>query len=257
MLLRKLILVGWSVAAGCVGAGCVGDGEINPAVSGQIVGADERPLGPGLTIFERGPVHEGQYETGSVIGEDGKFVVDLPVGGKWGIHIFHDDYFYMPAEVTLEENEQVILTSVFVLWGYWMEVTGQPSWPDQPTDATKIALLIDDDPSDNPVISDIQFTYTGTELSPGQEVMDISMNVFDPDEDMSRMALVFDPSTGGGFAMNPPSPPDANGNYPNGVYTLSVIINENHVPGESEWKFVASDNVCNNSPILTLTMPPR
>jgi hypothetical protein len=30
-----------------------------------------------------------------------------------------------------------------------------------------------------------------------------------------------------------------------------------HQPGSSVWYFVVSDNLCNNSPILTLTMPPR
>lgn len=238
--------------------GCVGSGDIGPAVSGQIVGADERPLGPGLVMFERGRVHEGKYELGGLIDDNGQFTVELSAAGIWGIHLFHSDYYYTPLEVTLQENQRVVLTSVFVVWGYWMEVTGQPSWPDQPADSTKIGLLLDDNALDNPIIHDIRFTYTGIELEPGHEVMDIEMDVSDPDNDLSRMVLAYDPTSGAGYALNPPPPgPDENGNYPDGTYKLSVTLDDRHIPGESVWHFVVSDNVCNNSPILTLTMPPR
>jgi len=231
--------------------GCVGSGEVTASVSGQIVGGDERPLGPGLVLVERGPVHAGAYETGALIYENGKFNVQLSSGGTFGIHIFHDEYSYLPAEITIDDHQQVIMTSLMVAWGVWMDLTGLPTWPDQPTDATLIRMPWDDIKEDNPIFEDISIGYGAGDL------IEITADVTDPQNDLSRMVLAYDEATGGGYAMNPPSAPDEQGNYPNGRYTLKAFIDERHEPGESKWYFVVSDNLCNNTPIVTLTLPPR
>ena len=229
--------------------GCVGSGDVQTRVSGQIVGEDGNPLGPGLIMVERGPVHAGAYETGGLIDTTGRFSVDLDGGDTYGLHLFHSTYQYLPLEIAVEDSQQVALTSMMVAWGVWMDLTGQPTWPDQPSDATLIRMPVDEEKADNPVIDDIQFKWTSSEM------IEITAKVHDPDHDLSRMVLAYDPATHSGYALNPPSPPDASGNYPDGTYTLKVFVDERHVPGKSKWHFIVSDNMCNNPPIVIKTMP--
>ena len=230
-------------------SGCVGDGEVPTQLSGLIVGTDERPLGPGLVLMEKGPVHAGAYQLGSLIDAKGRFVLEMPSGGTWGIHLFHDDYNYLPLEITIEDHQQVTLTSLDVAVEVWLDLTGKPAWPDQPTDETLVRLPTDDDEADNPVLEDVRMRWEG-------EMLEITADVHDPSHDLSRMILAYDPTTGGGYALNPPSPADDKGNYPEGTYSMKVFRDERHVPGESVWYFVVSDNLCNNTPILTRTIPP-
>ncbi len=238
------------MASTCLIAACVGSGELPATLSGQIVGGDDRPLGPGLVLIERGKVHAGAYEGGTLIDAQGKFSLPLPGGGTWGIHLFHSDYSYVPIELTIDPHQQVVLTNMMASWGVWLDLTGQPTWPDQPDDTRLLRMPVDDNKADNPVLSDIEMTY------PSKTLMQITAQAFDPDGDLSRMVLVHDTATGAGYALNPPSPPDAKGNYPNGKYSLKIFIDPRHVPGKSLWYFVVSDNMCNNTPIMPVAMPP-
>jgi hypothetical protein len=231
--------------------GCVGNGELEAQLSGQVVGDDDRPLGPGLVMVERGKVHAGAYEGGALIANTGKFEVPLPGGGTWGVHLFNDNYSYLPVEVTIDPHQQVALTNMMVNWGVWMDLTGQPRWPDQPDDARLVRLPVDDNKADNPVIQNIQMKYL-----PGG-LFQITADVSDPTHDLSRMILAFDEATGGGYAMNPPGPPNASGYYPEGSYSLKVFTSAKHVPGKSMWHLVVSDAMCNNTPIQHLPMPPK
>lgn len=230
-------------------ASCVGSGELPATLSGQVVGDDGRPLGPGLVLVERGKVHAGAYEGGALIDKNGKFSVALPGGGTWGVHLFNDNYSYLPVEVTIDPNQQVVLTNMMVSWGVWMDQTGQPTWPNQPDDTRLVRMPTDDSKADNPQIFDIVMTY------PKPGMFQITAQVSDPTGDLSRMVLAYDETTGGGYAMNPPSPPDAKGNYPAGKYTLTVFVDPRHVPGTSKWQLVVSDNMCNNTPIQHVVMP--
>jgi hypothetical protein len=249
MMTRTVALVSAMVAPT---AACVGSGEVPAQVSGQIVGDDERPIGPGLIMVEKGKVHEGSYQTGAIIGEDGRFTVVLSEGGTWGLHLFYDEtYTYLPVEIEIEDHQQIVLQSTQINWGSWMDLTGQPTWPDQPADANLVRMPLDDNLDDNPVLESVTMAYRGAEL------MDITLEVNDPDQDMSRMILAFDPATRNAFALSPPGPPDERGNFPNGTYMLTVFVEDVHVPGESEWHFILSDNLCNNTPVVIATMPAR
>jgi len=246
--------VGVAVAATIALTTCVGSGEVQTRMHGQIVGLDEKPIGPGLVLIERGHVHNGVYRFGALIDEDGRWSADLPEGGTWGIHLFRDDYQYLPMEITIENGEQVVLQNTNVQWGAWMDLTGQPAWPDQPADKRLTLLPFDDNDADNPELSNLSMRYQ--ETSDGT-LLKIGVDVFDPNGDLARMLLAHDPTTGGGYAFNPPSPPSADGKYPNGHYTLQFYLDERHVPGESPLYFVVSDNLCNDSDILIATIPPR
>lgn len=228
--------------------GCVGSGDVATRLSGQIVGIDGKFLGPGMAMFELGRVHEGSYKRGALIDEDGRFTVELPEGGTWGIHLFKDGYQYLPLEVTIGTHQQVILTSMMVQWGIWMDLTGQPTWPDQPTDQTLIGLPFDDLEADNPVLHDVEITWTDDYLS-------VTAEVSDPDGDLSNMILLHDPATGGGYALGPPSAPNAKGEYPDGTYKLLIPRDERHVPEEGVMYLVVSDILCNDTDIWIEPLP--
>ncbi len=247
---RPIVPLMMALAACTLSAACAGSGDIPTRLSGQIVGTDSKPLGPGLVLLERGKVHEGTYQVGGLIDDEGRFDIELPSGGTWGIHIFHSDYQYLPAELTLEDHEQALMTSMMIAWGVWLDLTGLPSWPDQPTDSTLIRMPGDDTSADNPVLHDIRMSY------PSPELLEIEVDVSDPDGDLARMILAYDPVTGAGYALNPPGPPNDRGDYPDGTYTLKVFLDEAHVPGSTVWHFVISDNLCNNTPVVQHTMPP-
>ncbi len=227
---------------------CVGDGKISARISGQIVDEYERPLGPGLIMIESGPVHAGAYQLGGLIDEDGRYSVDLPAGGTWGLHLFTDGYQYLPAEITIEDHQQVILTSMMISWGVWMDLTGEPSWPTQPTDATLVGMPVDETVDDNPVLEDAFITAVGSDY------LELTAEVWDPDGDLSRMVLAYDPGTGGGYALNSPEAPDAQGNYADGTFTALVTVDPDRDP-DLPWYFVVSDNMCNDTDILVVPMP--
>lgn len=234
----------------CLG-GCVGSGDLPIRVSGQIVDEHEAPLGPGLVLVESGQVHAGTYVLGTPIDEDGRWELELPAPGAYGLHLFRDRYQYLPAQIEVEEHQQVILTSMMIDWGTWMDLTGEPAWPSQPTDATLVALPPDDNRADDPQLLDLQLAYDGPNL------LEITAEVFDPDEDLSRMVLAWDVATGASFALNPPGPVGPDGLFPNGTYTAKALLDERHEPGVSEWWFVVSDNTCNDTDILKLVLPTR
>ncbi|HJN77495.1 MAG TPA: hypothetical protein QGF58_26475 [Myxococcota bacterium] len=225
-------------------SGCVGSGEIPARVSGQIVDEYEAPLGPGLVMIEFGPVHDGAYQLGALIDDDGRFTVDLPSGGTWGLHLFTDGYQYLPAEITIEDHQQVILTSMMISWGVWMDLTGEPSWPTQPTDATLVRMPVDETIDDNPVMDEVSVEDAG------DGYLELTADVWDPDEDLSRMVLAYDSATGTGYALNPPEAPDTKGNYPDGTYSTLAI--EDSELGDGPWYFVVSDNMCNDTDIWIL-----
>ena len=92
----------------------------------------------------------------------------------------------------------------------------------------------------------------------GVDLLIITAVVDDPDDDLSRMVLVYDEATGGGYAMNPPGPPDEHGNFPAGVYELKTFLDPDlHIPGETVWRIVVSDNMCNDTDIIEVVMPKR
>ncbi len=231
--------------------GCVGTGELEASVSGQIVGIDYGALGPGLVLIETGAIHEGAYQYGAYIGDDGRFTRYLPVGGEYGLHLFADGYQYLPIGIEIDDNQQVVLTSTMVAWGVWMDLTGQPTWPTQPSDDRLIRMPWDDIVEDNPVIDEVSIEWLDS------ETLQLTAEVWDPDGDLSRMILAYDHTTGAGMTLNPPGPPDSRGDYPDGTYTAMALVDAEHVRGESLWSFVVSDNMCNDTKIWEMVLPER
>lgn len=229
---------------------CVGTGDVPARISGQVVGTFEVAIGPGLVMVEAGQVHDGAYILGGHIDESGRFTIELPGEGTYGLHIFVDGYQYLPAEIEVQEHQQIVLTSPMIAWGVWMDLTGQHAWPTQPDDATLIGMPIDETEEDNPVLEDVSMAWEG-------EILQITATVSDPDDDLSRMVLAWDEATGAGYGLRWPGSPDDDGNFPQGTWEFGVFEDEEHVPGESLMRFVVSDNLCNDSPILYVPIPER
>lgn len=248
--------------------GCPGSGDIGERVSGQIVGEDWEGLGPGIVMVERGPVHAGAYRQCTEIDDSGRWSIELWDGpGTYGLHLFTEwnGYQYLPVEIEIEEDQQIILTNVMIAWGVWMDLSGENSWPTQPDDAALTLMPPDDDQTDNPIMHSVSFAYSDIE----PDLVELTMDVSDPDGDLSRMQLACNPATGAGMAFNEPSPPDDQGHYPDGTYTASTYLDLDcepdpetglgadvcDVPGESEWYFIVSDNMCNDTDVRKLVLP--
>ena len=97
------------VALAVLLCGCVGSGELTARISGQMVGTNEVAIGPGLVMVEAGPVHDGAYILGGHVDEAGRFSIDLPGAGTYGLHLFVDDYQYLPAQIEITEHQQIVL----------------------------------------------------------------------------------------------------------------------------------------------------
>ncbi|UCG11983.1 MAG: hypothetical protein JSU72_15925 [Deltaproteobacteria bacterium] len=61
-------------------------------VSGTVITADGMVVASGVVALERGELHNDKFETGGVIGPDGKFSIPLPSGGRWGLHVYTQGY---------------------------------------------------------------------------------------------------------------------------------------------------------------------
>ncbi len=230
-------------------ASCAGTGELPTRISGQIVDEEGRPLGPGLVLIEEGKVHDGAYVGGTLIDGLGRFTAEVDKVGLYGLHLFRDDYQYLPAQVEVKKHQQILLTSMMIEWGTWMDLSGQPDWPPQPSDPTLIRMPTDHNQADNPELRSFSIEYGNGSL------LNLTADVYDPDNDLSIMVLIYDPVTGAGWAMSPPGSPDSNGNYPNGLWESYLLLDEDHVPGESILYVVVSDMLCNDTPIETFVIP--
>lgn len=230
--------------------GCPGDGNIPTQISGQIVDENESPLGPGLIMIESGNVHDGAYILGGHIDASGRFSVELPGAGTYGLHLFVDDYQYVPAEIEIEEHQQIVLTSPMISWGVWMDLSGQHAWPTQPDDSTLTRMPVDENAADNPLLDSVAVAWDG-------DILRITAEVSDPDDDLSRMVLMYDEATGVGYSFVAPGPADDRNNFPQGTWVLDLYGSDLHVPGESMLQFVVSDNLCNDTPLLYVPVPER
>ena len=56
-------------------------------VSGKVITSDGMVVTSGVVALERGELHNNVFETGGVIGTDGRFKIPLPCGGPWGCSV--------------------------------------------------------------------------------------------------------------------------------------------------------------------------
>jgi hypothetical protein len=196
----------------------------------------------GVVFVEQGPVHEGVFERATLIGDDGRFSVPVPTDGTHGFHAYAEGYIYLPIEIEVGRGLPTLVTQPMVQWEYLCDVSGRCDWVEQSGDATLLTLAVDEDPSDNPVISNPRAVRRGA------GTFEVSLDVFDPDGDLSNQILAHHIGSGVGVELNPPGP-IVDGNRPNGTYTRLVFLPED-APDDGPWQFVAADHLCSNSDIL-------
>jgi len=232
--MRWAPILGAVLVAGCVD---LGDGP-HPGVSGRVTATN------GFVFLERGQVQLGTFERAGLIGPDGRFQVDLPVGGTWGVHLYFDDYFYLPLQVEVAEDAITPVEQPSIAWGIVRQGVSWAGSGIQPDDRGVLAMIPDDEASDNPSLQGASVALIGEDL------FEATVDVFDPNEDLSRQILAGNSATGIGVALNPPSAPREN-MYPNGTYHAVLPV-----PAEEAdtgtWFFVAADHNCSNSALLRL-----
>ncbi|MEK6606568.1 MAG: hypothetical protein AABZ30_02805 [Myxococcota bacterium] len=211
-------------------------GEPDTAVAGRLT------VGPGVVFLERGSVQQGVFERAGRIREDGRFVVELPAPGTWGVHTYVADYIYLPLEIEVGSGFVTPVEQPAIAWqvfraGRTWSVDGR-----QPADISLLEPPPDADPSDDPVISNPRIEFTPP------DVIRLSLDVTDPDGNLSRQVLAYFTGMGDGIAMNAPASP-INDNYPDGTYTATYLVPEGVDP-TAPWVFVAADHFCSVSEIL-------
>lgn len=227
----RVVVVLCLVAAGCVDLG----GPPRTAVSGRVT------IGPGIVFLEKGHVQQGVFQRFGLIDRHGRFEVDVPSGGPWGVHLYFDDYFYLPLEVEVREDFVTPIQQPDIDWG---TVRDGPTWGAsgmQPDDANVLAPIPDDDLGDNPTLEAARVER----LSAG--TFRATVDITDPDVNLSKQELLGNVETGVGIQLNAPAPPQDD-NFPNGTYSATLYL-EDEAGTEGAWWFVAADHGCSNSPI--------
>jgi len=201
--------------------------------------------GPGAVFAERGELWQGSFERGTTFGEDGSFSVEVSGEGPWGFHAYLEGYIYLPLQVQVGSGLPTTVTQAVVDWELLCDRSGRCDWVEQSTNATVLTAQVDEDPTDNPTIS------APTVTRAGGGIFQVSLEVFDPDGDLSNQILVQHLASGVAAQLNPPGP-IVDDNRPNGTYTGTVRIPEGE-PRDGPWLFLAADHACNNSQLLEVS----
>jgi hypothetical protein len=190
-------------------------------VAGTMVNAQGLPLS-GIVMLEQGKLFRGHFRRGGVVDDQGRFAVDVPDGGQWGLHGYADGYIYHPESITVVPGR-----------------INRYRW----------VLPVDKEPQDNPSIRSITLT---PDPVPGVTVT-ITVDAFDPGLRLSEQVLALNARTGDAFAMAPPEQPrwgrPFEGKlYPNGIYraTYGPLPPGSEV---SDWVFVLANEDCSISRI--------
>jgi len=228
---KSLALALVLAAAGCVDLG----GKPRTAVSGRVT------IGGGIVFLEKGHVQQGEFQRFGLIDDDGHFEVEVPSGGPWGVHLYFNDYFYLPLEVEVREDFVTPIQQPDIDWGTVRNGTTWGSSGMQPDDVNVLAPILDDNMDDNPTLvrPRVERVSDGTFRAIAE--------IADPDRNLSKQELVGNVETGVGIQLNAPAPP-VDDNFPDGTYEATLYLPD-EAGAEGAWWFVAADHGCSNSPI--------
>jgi len=228
----------------CAATACADlGGPAKLGVRGQLA------IGPGVVLVEKGQIYQGSFQYGATIGPHGDFEVVVDAEGTYGFHAYVEPrYLYIPIEVQIEGGAERTLIAgrlpidqSMVDWEGMCERNGRCEWVDQSSNPFILTPGLDDDLSNNPVISNPEVRL----IAPG--TYQVTVDVEDPDGNLSNQILAHPVGTGIGAQLNATGY-IIEGNYPNGRYTATVIADDAE-PG-SLWLIVAADHECSNSQIL-------
>jgi hypothetical protein len=184
----RAVLVGLAVSL-AVSLGPERDADAQTVITGTVKSKAGQPLS-GLALLEKGQIFNNKWDGGALVGEDGRFRIELSEGGEYGLHVYSSGYLYAPKSLKVETRKTIEVDMVLV---------------PEPTRAN------------DPVIKGVSFS--------GETV---KMEVTDPNGILGPEVLAFNAATGRAFAMEPPGWVwSLKSNYPNGVYALKIDAKAN------------------------------
>jgi hypothetical protein len=196
------------------------DAGAQTVISGTVKSKAGQPL-PGLALLEKGEIHNNVWDRGGLVGEDGRFRIELPSGGRYGLHVYSSGYIYSPNAVTVDTGKTLEVHIVLV---------------PEPTRAN------------DPVIKKVGFFSGGAKQA---TVSFVRAEVADPNGILGPQVLAFNAATGRAYALDPPTRMrDLKANFPNGVYQLQIDTPAGRL-NPKDWHFVVADHQCNTTDILS------
>jgi cytochrome c5 len=200
-------------------------------VSGTVITSDGMVVASGVVALERGELHNNVFETGGVIGSDGKFKIPLPSGGPWGLHVYSEGYLYFPLQLTLKENQE---------------------------NEVPVVLPLDSTTKDDPRLSDIRFEKRGADR------FRVRMTVRDGNNNLGPQILAIDGRNYRSYRLVPTGGDIVNkkADFPQGDYVSPDIEGDLDKLDQSQWFFASADHQCSNGVIYnglnqSVYSPPR
>ena len=187
-------------------------------VSGTAITSDGKVVASGVVALERGELHNNVFETGGVIGSDGRFKIPLPTGGLWGLHVYSEGYLYSPLQITIEENQD---------------------------NEVPVVLPLDGNPKDDPILSNIRFEAKDS----GR--FRVRMTIKDSNHNLGPQMLAVDGRNYKSYRLVPIKGDLANkkADFPEGEYVSAEIRGDLKTLDKSQWFFAAADHQCSNGAI--------
>lgn len=200
--------------------------ETRTAITGTVRSKAGQPL-PGLALLEKGEIHNNVWDRGALVDANGRFTIELPEGGQYGLHVYSSGYIYSPQAVRVET-------------GKTLEVS--------------ITLVPEPTRANDPVIRKVGFFPW--EARQGR-VTFVKLEVSDPNDDLGPQVMAFNAATGRVFAMDPPRKVgNLKANFPQGVYQVEADTSKAPI-NPRDWHFVVADHQCNTTDILSFPHEPK
>ncbi len=201
-------------------------GDAKTVVAGTVKSKTGQPL-PGLALLEKGEIHNNVWDRGTLVDANGRFTIELPEGGQYGLHVYASGYIYSPQAVRVET-------------GKTLEVT--------------VTLVPEPTRANDPVIK--RAGFFPWEARQGK-VTFIKLEVSDPNDDLGPQVMAFNGARGRVYAMDPPRKVrNLKANFPQGVYQLEVDTSQAPI-SPRDWHFVVADHQCNTTDILSFPHEPK
>ncbi len=223
MMLRAFVT---AIALFSVVLGPAAAGEARTVITGTVKSKAGQPL-PGLALLEKGEIHNNVWDRGTLVDINGRFTIELPDGGQYGLHIYSSGYIYSPQAVRVET-------------GKTLEVT--------------VTLVPEPTRANDPVIK--RAGVFPWEARQGK-ITFVKLEVSDPNDDLGPQVMAFNAATGRVYAMDPPRKVrNLKANFPQGVYQLEVDTSQAPI-NPRDWHFVVADHRCNTTDILSFPHEPK
>jgi hypothetical protein len=206
--------------------GLLVDAGAQTVITGTVRNKAGQPL-PGLALLEKGEIHNNVWDRGALVGPDGRFRIEVPSGGPYGLHVYATGYIYSP-------------NAIKVITGKTLEVS--------------VSLAPQTNRANDPLIRKVGFFPWDAKQG---KVTFVKVDVTDPNNDLGPQVMAFNAATGRVYAMDPPKRMrDLKANFPNGIYQIEVDTSAGPI-NPKDWHFVVADHQCNTTDVLSFPHEPK